>query len=129
MNSGLFVLVGVASLSLLVILRWSHRCWAKAFLSTLFAPLIAAPLAAVSFMAIAFLLRLLDRFLNGFGIGFTNQTLSVVAGTITALFLLVLAIHYCREQRHLSLIETGPRLGPKFSAPRPDVYRLNGPKI
>ncbi|MEM6278718.1 MAG: hypothetical protein AAF733_04520 [Verrucomicrobiota bacterium] len=129
MNTGLLSLIIVFSLILLVVLRWAHRCWAKAFLSTLFAPLIGVPIAAVAFMAVTLLLRILNGFLSGFAADISTQTLGVVAGTMTSLFMLVIAVHYCREQRHLSLIETSPRFGPGYSAPKPDVYRMPGPKI
>jgi hypothetical protein len=44
MTTGLPLLILFATILLLVLLRWAHRCWGKAILATIFAPLVAEPL-------------------------------------------------------------------------------------
>ncbi|MEM6917241.1 MAG: hypothetical protein AAF491_11810, partial [Verrucomicrobiota bacterium] len=92
-------------------------------------PLVGLPIAAVAFLAVAFVLGILNSLLSGFGLEFSMGTLNVVVTTITALLVLFLGILYGKEQRHLSLIQTGPRLGPPYVVPGPKVFQGYGPKI
>lgn len=70
MTEGLTTIVVVSSLILLLALRWAHRCWGKAIMATVFAPLIVVPIGFVAFLAIAFVLRGLNGLLFYFEGGF-----------------------------------------------------------
>ena len=95
----------------LLAMRWAHRSWGKAFLSTFFAPLVAVPMYFVGIIAFGFLLRIINAPLSVAGFGMSKETLGIVAAISTAAIMLALLVHYLRDQRHLSLIETSPRLG------------------
>jgi hypothetical protein len=121
MNTGSVALVIVISIVFLFVLRWCHRCWGKAILSALFAPLVGAPIAAVAFLAIALILRTINGFLSSFGASISNTSLTMIASIATALVVLFLVVLYCREQRSLSLVQYGPRFGPRYHAPSPKI--------
>ena len=121
MNTGSVALIIVVSIVFLFVLRWCHRCRGKAFLSALFAPLVGVPLSTVAFLAIAFLLRVLNGFLSGFGASISRTSLMMIASLATALVVLFLVVLYCGEQRSLSLVQYGPRFGPRYHAPSPKI--------
>ncbi len=102
------------------LMRWAHRCWGKAALSTLFAPLVAIPLAGVTFLGVAILFKLLNGLLAAFDAPIPLSVISFIASVVTIVVILWLVAVYCRDQRHLSLVETGPGLGVSMTAPSPN---------
>lgn len=128
MNSGQLVLTIVIAALFLAALRWSHRCWGKAILSALFAPLVALPLAVVAFLASTFLLGMINGLLSALGPGLSDEVVKTVAVCVSGSLIAYLAYLYCREQRSLSLVETGPRFGPRHDAPLPKINQ-KGPLV
>ena len=116
------ILLALALVVLLFLFRWVHRCWGKALIAVVFAPLLAVPLGAVSYLAIFFLLRILNWFPALLDVGIPMATLSTLAWIFTTLFMLLLTVHYCREQRHLSTLERGPINGVVTTAPKAPVF-------
>lgn len=45
----------------------------------------------------------------------------MIASIATALVVLFLVVLYCREQRSLSLVQYGPRFGPRYHVPSPKI--------
>ena len=123
MNGGLEVLVLAASLVLLLAMRWAHRNWGKAILATIFAPLVVVPMGLVAFLAFGMILRVVDAILSPLGGSIPPGIMGWIAGVLTGALILVLFVRYCRDQRDVSRIETGPWLGAGYRAPEPRIYR------
>lgn len=109
-------------------LRWACRSWGKAILGALAAPLVLVPLGAVSYLGVATLLRLADALLEPLGLPVSREAADMIASITAVAVVLALFAHYCREQRHVSGIATGPRLGVRLRAPRPEVFRRRFPR-
>ncbi|MDF1737765.1 MAG: hypothetical protein P1U86_01300 [Verrucomicrobiales bacterium] len=106
------------------LMRWAHRSWGKAALSTLFAPLVGIPLAGVTFLGVTILFKLLNGLLSTFDVAVPLSAISFIAGAVTIGITLWLLALYCRDQRHLSLVRNGPGLGVSSAAPTPNgVFR------
>ncbi len=106
------------------LMRWTHRSWGKAALSTLFAPLVGIPLAGVTFLGVTILFKILNGLLSTFDLAIPLSAISFTAGAVTIGVILWLLAVYCRDQRHLSLVKNGPGLGVSSSAPTPNgVFR------
>ena len=121
MTTGLPFLILVATILLLVLMRWAHRCWGKAILSTIFAPLVAAPLGMVTYLAFAFLLRMINGILGAFGFEISTASMHSGAVTLTVVGMLAILLHYCREQRAIAHVKAGPWLGVR--------YKVSDPKL
>lgn len=119
------ILIGTGIL--LIALRWAHRCWGKAILSTLFAPLIGIPMMVVTYIAFSLVMRILNWFPDQLGYGLPVSALSTVASFLTAVLLLWFGILYLRDQRHLSTLERGARFGGASSSSAPEVFRRRFP--
>ena len=119
MNETEVRVVAVFTLLFLGLMRWAHRCWGKAFLSTLFAPLIIVPLGGLTYLGVGILLNIFNRFLSGFDVKISIPAIGLIASIMTLAFMLWLTVLYGKDQRHLSLIVTGPGLGivPRDSNP------------
>ncbi|MDA7926541.1 hypothetical protein N9Z18_01250 [Verrucomicrobiales bacterium] len=113
--------VTVFAILFLGLMRWANRCWGKALLSTLFAPLIIAPLGGVTYIGIGILFKFLNRFLSGFEVQIPIPMIGLIASVVTFTIILWLTILYCRDQRHLCLIATGPGLGVVSGDPKPNL--------
>lgn len=113
------------TLVLLLWLRWVHRGWGRALMAALFAPVLVAPLAAVGFLAATFVIRLLTWIPARAGFEVSPEAVQGAAGILTSLLLLAGAIHYTREQRHLSSIEGGSRIGSSLPPSGPRVFQRN----
>ncbi len=120
MTDGTYLIVAIFLPLLLIAMRWAHRTWGRAILSAIFAPLVFVPMYFVGMIAFGFLLRIVNVPLVVAGFGMSNDTLGIVAAVSTTTIMLILFVHYLRDQRHVSLIDTGPRLGVRqtFQAPK-----------
>lgn len=101
-------------------MRWAHRCPGKAVLSTVFAPLVTFPLAGVTYLGTGILFKLLNGFLSAFDAGIPVSVVEFCAEVVTVAVILWLIGMYCRDQRHLSRVETGPGPGVRAAAPTPN---------
>ncbi|MAS94145.1 MAG: hypothetical protein CMO55_13195 [Verrucomicrobiales bacterium] len=108
----------------LVAMRWAHRNWGQAILATVFAPLVIIPLGAICVLAVTFILRGVNWILHPFETALSPETMGWVGVIVAVTIITILTIHYVRDQRDLSLVKTGPRLGPRYRAPKPNInYR------
>ncbi|MCG8602634.1 MAG: hypothetical protein MI807_20995 [Verrucomicrobiales bacterium] len=123
MTNGLLVLLLISTALLLILLRWAHRCWGKAILATIFAPLVAAPLGMVAYLAFTFLLRILNGILDVFGFEMSTNVMHTGAVALTVAGMVGLLFHYCREQRSIANVETGPWLGVRYKVADPKLNR------
>lgn len=119
MNETEIRVLAVFTLLFLGLMRWAHRCWGKAFLSTLFAPLIVVPLGGVTYIGVGIFFKFLNQFISGFDVQIPVPMIGLIAAIATSALILWLTVLYCRDQRHLTLISTGPSFGviPRDSNP------------
>lgn len=121
MTDGLVTITVVSSLILLLALRWAHRCWGKAIMATVFAPLVIVPLGFVAFLAIAFVLRGLNGVLVYFDAGFSTSAVGTTAAVLTISFTIGLLIYYCRDLRSTAGPMKGPWLGTRYTVADPKL--------
>jgi hypothetical protein len=75
----------------------------------------------VAYLAFAFLLRMLNGVLDVFGLEMSTTAMHNGAATLTVVGMLGLLLHYCREQRGIAKVETGPWLGVSYKVADPKL--------
>ncbi len=111
----------IGAVVLLLALRWAHRCWGKAVIGTVFAPLIIVPLWFFCYIAFSLIMRGLNWILSGLDLGLSVDVLSTITSILTGIVLLWLGVIYCREQRSTPGSMKGPWLGTRYRVGEPRI--------
>lgn len=124
MTDSLIALTLLIYIAFLVAMRWAHRNWGQAILATIFAPLVIVPLGAVCVMAVSLFMRGFNLLLEPLGLAVPPASIGWIGVAVAVGIILFLTIHFIRDQRSVSLIKTGPRLGIQYRAPRPNINKI-----
>jgi predicted histidine transporter YuiF (NhaC family) len=120
-ESSSILLATLILLTFFCLMRRVYRSWGKAFLATLFTPLVAFPLGLVTLVGVSFLLRGINAVLSVLHLEIAGTALTIAAISITTGIVLAIGFFYYRDQRYLSTVNTGPRFGPRNEAPTPNI--------
>ncbi len=106
----IFILI-LATAVLYPVMCWAHRDAGTALLVTIFTPLVAIPMGGLVWLVVGGVLKGFNVFLEYGNIDLSDTTIMKIAWIVTGIAAFVALVFYARDQRHLSLIKTGPRWG------------------